>query len=399
MIKMFDLMYHIRKLMLNFFPLKRRQRVGILGMTLAYNFGGILQAYALQKKILELGFDVFVIRTDKSLNPYWWSILQRIKHIVSSILWTSGLLPTYPLPFKIIRKHAKKFIMNNIRETYPINLTSFSRDISLYDFDFFVVGSDQVWNEICKPEGVAFYYLDTLSTNDRSKAIAYSASFGKDTWGYNTVLTEKCSMLVREFRAVSVREVSGISLCKDYLLCDALQMPDPTLLLTNDEYNLLIKNSNFHKGGKPYLATYILDWDLDKKTQIDFLAKDLNIEIININEYEEHVIRRKQALPRKIEEWIFLISNARYLITDSFHGCVFSVIYNIAFIALGNQARGMARFETLLETFQLKDRLISISSTSEIRRILKNPIDWERVNAIRDSERERGLNFLKENLK
>ena len=72
---------------------------------------------------------------------------------------------------------------------------------------------------------------------------------------------------------------------------------------------------------------------------------------------------------------------------------------NIAFIALGNQARGMARFETLLETFQLKDRLISISSTSEIRRILKNPIDWERVNAIRDSERERGLNFLKENLK
>jgi exopolysaccharide biosynthesis predicted pyruvyltransferase EpsI len=106
----------------------------------------------------------------------------------------------------------------------------------------------------------------------------------------------------------------------------------------------------------------------------------------------------KSRLPISIPRWLRSIRNAEYLITDSFHGCVFAIIFNIPFICLGNKSRGTARFQSLLRTFNLEDRLLVNPDTDTVIRALQMPIHWEDVNRIHELERQRGISFLKRHL-
>lgn len=97
-------------------------------------------------------------------------------------------------------------------------------------------------------------------------------------------------------------------------------------------------------------------------------------------------------------QWLRYLRDCDAVVTDSFHGCVFSIIYNKPFVCLGNEGRGSTRFDTLFQVFGLEDRLVTSRDPEKVLRVLQKPIDWERVNAIHEAERQRGLDFLKSNL-
>ena len=103
-------------------------------------------------------------------------------------------------------------------------------------------------------------------------------------------------------------------------------------------------------------------------------------------------------IPLSIPQWLRCIRDSECVLTDSFHGCVFAIIFNKPFVCLGNASRGSARFDSLLGTFGLQERLLINPTPEQVANLMRNPIDWEQVNAIRSSEKQRALQFLKENL-
>ena len=108
--------------------------------------------------------------------------------------------------------------------------------------------------------------------------------------------------------------------------------------------------------------------------------------------------KKRDRRPVSVSQWLRLIRDCKYFVTDSFHGCVFAIIFNKPFICLGNKSRGNARFESLLKTFGLVDRLLINPSSAELQRVIATPIDWSRVNEVQAFERKRGMDFMKEHL-
>ena len=279
-----------------------------------------------------------------------------------------------------------QFCRRYINETYPIRGGKLKARI-YNNFDAYIVGSDQTWRPAYNWGDRLYYmYLDFVKDNDSVKKIAYAASFGVDNWEYSQDQTNKCKELIKKFDAISVREVSGIALCRDYLNVEAQHLLDPTLLLSADDYRLLIKDKDF--GYKGEVCVYILDMTEEKRRLINvFCSKN------NLRWYPVGTCLNNGDMP-SIESWLAGFDKAKYVITDSFHGSVFSIIFNKPFVSIGNNARGMSRFDSLLGVFNLEDRLVS--ENDELRTI--TPPNWEAVNAIRSEWQEKSINFLKTNL-
>ncbi len=370
-------------------------KIGIVTFHLYNNYGCLLQAFAMQRIILSLGYEVKILHYDYSLSQSLWLQVRRyIKY------YAFVFINKFFMREQKIFLESNRFIHENIKRTKKC-FFRFQKDIR--EIDVWIVGSDQIWRYEYEAKYKSFFYLDFLTIEKRKKAIAYAASFGINDWDYPIELEQKCSELANDFKAISVREKDSIGLCKDYLNIIAQQMPDPTLLLRKSDYDFLVKK-DIDRGFLvdeiygPYVCTYILDPSEYLNNSILQFSKKNKCKIINIAPLHENDVKRDESYI-SIAKWIKCIRDAKYFITDSFHGCVFSIIFNKPFICLGNKSRGNARFDTLLKTFHLEDRLISEITADEIVKILQKPIDWDLVNTIHDQERARGLNFLKDNLK
>jgi exopolysaccharide biosynthesis predicted pyruvyltransferase EpsI len=186
------------------------------------------------------------------------------------------------------------------------------------------------------------------------------------------------------FNAISVREQSGIHLCKEHLGVEAVQVLDPTLLLDAEDYR---KIYGAQKETKPYIATYVLDRNKDIQKIVKSIAKATGLEVRQLGKLSANGFA-------PIEDWLSGIDGAKYVITDSFHGSVFSILFHTPFITLGNIDRGMSRFQSLLKAFDLNDRLIVDSNFAQ--RIIDLSIDWKSVDDKLKIEREKGLRFLDE---
>ena len=285
----------------------------------------------------------------------------------------------------IRQNRIQRFIENYICQ-YVIN--SFC-DIKENDFDAIVVGSDQIWRpryiENNFHSEVADAFLK-FTQGWKIKRVAYSASFGEEFWEYSSKDTEECKKYISKFDAVSVREDSGVILCRDYLGYDkAINLIDPTLLLKLDDYIYLIKDMPRLQS---HLVAYILDSSEEKFRLVDSIAKEKHLIPIYVNQ-------SSITLP-SVEKWLQLFRDADYVVTDSFHACVFSVIFGKEFVALGNKERGLARFESLLRTLNLEDRIFYSTadySSKEIKSSIKN------AQIKVESLREIAFRFLSQNLK
>ena len=371
-------------------------RIGVLTLPLHSNFGGLLQAYALQTILERLGHKVVVFQCDylplekKTLLRRALTIFRRIvKKILGKdveIFRERRIKKEIPL----IRENTNRFIVENIH-TKSIDLLEQLREC---DYDAIVVGSDQIWRpkyfkKMWKSDVLNAFLK--FAEGWSVKRCSYAASFGVDSWEFSERETDGISSLLRMFDAVSVREKSGINLCQRYAGVSADFVLDPTLLLDRSEYESLFlkKNTAQSKGS---LLDYTLDETLEKKRFIEVVAKNrglrpFSVKAKNLNDKVPLV----DKIQPTVESWLRGFYDAELVVTDSFHACVFSIIFNKPFVVFGNEKRGQTRIESLLKQFGLENRIVQDCNIESVKDSLFSPpnVDYSR-------EKEFSMTFLKD---
>lgn len=370
-------------------------KIGILTLPLHSNYGGILQAYALQTVLERMGHEVVVFQNDYDgikrfpirKLPFIWGkrILRRFNGNSSPIFLEYQKKKEMP----IVTQYIHKFISQNINIYKVGNLNSISKDM----FDAIIVGSDQIWRRsytrrIWKTD-IQNAFLQFASEWD-IRRVAYAASFGIDNWDYTDKETIECSSLAKQFDGISVREDSGLLLCTKYLGVNAEHVLDPTMLLSAEDYINLIERAEVSKNVGS-LFSYILDNNSKKTDFVNRLAERHKMKTYGITLSADYSLPIDKRINPSVETWLRAFYDAELVVTDSFHGCVFSIIFGKPFIALGNEKRGMSRFSSLLEMFGIEDNLVQNINDYSIERSYSLSEDViYRLSAFQ----ERSLNFL-----
>lgn len=377
--------------------------IGILTQPLFCNYGGIIQCYALQTILRRMGNETVVLQrnfcrryTLKKACIYY------AKHITNLMIGKQSSWHYYRDPKRLdyIAQNTYKFIDKNInpRSKHCYSTEELKNEVVRFNLDAIIVGSDQVWRPSYSPNQPNFF-LNFLGEDNTIKRISYAASFGTDKWTFTDELTDICGELLKKFHAVSVREQSAIKLCKEYFHVDAVQVLDPTLLLDAKDYEKLIPQKQKSRGE---LFCYILDKNQEKVNMISHITNVTHLKAFeSMPELPQSTYNLygdiDKCISPPLEDWLSAFIEADMVVTDSFHGTVFSIIFNKPFWVIGNEKRGLARFDSLLSMFNLKERLISINTLDSTN--LNAPIDWKRVENTRKKLQEDSLSFLKLSLK
>ena len=381
-------------------------KIAILTQPLNTNYGGLLQAYAMQKSLSKLGHNATTINRVFPPKKTLKKIESFIKRILLKYIKRRKDIEVFPLqPSKkekeIMAKNTSVFIKENISLTKSVSTSAELKEM-IKDYDAFIVGSDQVWRPKYSPN-IYNYFLNFIEKDNpkKVKKLSYAASFGVDFWEYTTKQTRKCSSLIKNFDAVSLREYSGVALCKTYLGATATHVLDPTLLLSKEDYlNLVTKEELISK--EKTLMAYVLDTSVEKIIKLKDIATQLNVKLIYVEPdtgfTEERRNNIDQCILPTVGKWLSDFLNAEFVITDSFHGTVFSIIFNKKFIAIGNKKRGISRFTSILNLLGLTNRMVY--SLEEVRiNKLKSTIDYLKVNKLLENEKKKSINYLIKALK
>ena len=362
-------------------------RIAILTQPLRANYGGALQNFALQQILVKLGHTPVTIEKDpiqyiskarlffdlpkRLVSKY---ILRRRKYILNEQKHNEFIATTSQTLRPFIDKYIKRQFVNNFK------------DIDYHDYDAFIVGSDQVWRPVYNWGIIDKMFLSFIPHNDHVKRIAYAASFGTSEWEYSEAQTNECKALIANFDAVSTREVDGVDLCKKYFnRNDAITVLDPTMLLEKSEYEALCNDIPIQKDKT--LFAYILDVDNATKAFLEKAAaeKGLTLKLISADD----------NCTLSVEEWLAMFRDAECVITDSFHGTVYSIIFNQDFYSICNKSRGNARFLSLLSQFDLQERLFNDIAHIKFG---QNDIAWLRINKMKELLQDKSIKFLIDNL-
>lgn len=378
-------------------------KIGIITQPLAVNYGGLLQNYALQQVLLRLGHEVYTINRNNMPQIFSSPIVSRIKFYIKQQIKRIIGLPASPLHGECVRiaNHCRRFIHNNIIVTKMFkNQAELRKIVDAYKFDAYIVGSDQVWRP-CYSENIYNGFLDFCQGQQGVKRIAYASSFGVADWEFSEEQTRECKNLIKLFDAVSVREDSGVNLCQEYLGIDAQHVLDPTLLLDKEDYQKLAEEMK-EPISAGELFCYILDNNQEIATAIQNISSKLSLKAFEVKAKKTNDVRkwgeniRDYVIPSPTK-WLRAFMDAKMVFTDSFHGCVFSLIFNKPFWVVGNKERGNARFESLLKLFGLENRRISLDEITHVN--LNASIDWDRVNALKREWREKSVAFIEKSLR
>ncbi|MBD9144782.1 MAG: polysaccharide pyruvyl transferase family protein [Bacteroides clarus] len=347
-------------------------KVGIVTLPLHFNYGGILQAFALQETVKMLGADPFIII--ESHNS--------AKQILKSFLYK--------------RTSTYKFIKTNIA-CLKLTAPFICRELEKRNIGVLLVGSDQVWRPDMgadRENNIDRYFLRTDKTNIIKK-IAYAASFGVDNWLFTDIETTVVKSLTNDFTAISVREISGLKLCSQYLsLENVMQVLDPTMLIDIGKYKKLMLSSPF-KTKSSHSFVYLLDYDsaINKKIVEACIPKESELLLARV---ERNVLKKYLNVDKRVEWWLSAIYNSDIVITDSFHGCVFSILFHKDFYVMSNTAGGNTRIQTLLSLFGLNNRLIKDVDCMSYK---KEFIDWETIDLKLHEMKEKSITYLQKALK
>jgi exopolysaccharide biosynthesis predicted pyruvyltransferase EpsI len=216
---------------------------------------------------------------------------------------------------------------------------------------------------------VESYFGDFLETDDK-KIFSYAASFGLSDWQFDIERTEKLRKLVKKFRSVSVREKDAVELCRDNLNIEAKWVLDPTMLLSKEDYISLFKDK-FPEKSEGNLMTYIFDSSEEKNYLIKLVETERKLNAFTVMAHEN------EEFPA-VEKWLKGFYDAKFVLTDSFHGMVFSIIFEKPFLVILNKKRGSSRFLSLLSALGLEDRLIEQVEDFDTQ-LLKKDIDYEKI--------------------
>lgn len=334
------------------------------------NYGQLLQCYALQKYLRDAGHDAYLIRyvsdNDYDRAPVWKKILKAFNPVFL-YKYICGKLHSSRIRGEQ-RKNDRHF--EDFRESFikvsDLLYTSYAElKENPPEADIYIVGSDQVWNPKCigMPYSAAYkrivnaYFLNFGFP--KTKRVSYAAS-----WGIKSLDEEKIDIikpLLAKFDFVSVREQSGVEICK---LCgyeEAKWVCDPTILLTADTYREIYRVSKIRKIEKPFILLYMLnnEFNFDINNVYDF-ARLKNLSVVYVT--GNGVIDNRDKFFATIPEWLYLVDNAEYIVTNSFHCGVFSTIFSKRYgiVPLCGTDSGMnSRFDSLFELYKINERYIS----------------------------------------
>lgn len=381
-------------------------KIGILTQPLHNNYGGLLQNYALQQVLIRAGHEVETIDWHSPkvgglrffLYRVKWTLLPAIfPHKYRKPKWAFKYVPTAK-ELAVIRQNTNHFIDAYIRHTPPVqSLDGFARQAEEGQYEGYVVGSDQCW----RPKYNSFLPAMFLSfvENKDVKRIAYAASFGTDKWEFTPKMMALCGTLAHRFDLVTVREESGVTLCKEHLGVEAVHVLDPTMLLTKEDYICLIEAEKEPRSAGT-LFNYILDPDVPKIAFVNRVAENMKLNPFKVLPKYQAEIRTKKNIKKQIEDcvypsvttWLRAFMDAEMTIVDSFHGVIFSILFNKPFWVIGNHKRGMSRFTSLLKIFGLEDRLLDENELDSVD--YTRPIDWIRVNSLLEKHRKKSKEIL-----
>ncbi len=353
-------------------------KIGIITQVLLNNYGGVLQNYALQIVLKRMGHEPITLDYIPSKSTF---------RVILSLIITPFLYFTKKkrkiedcLPCRRDIKF-EQFISRKMSVTHQIDNYS-SSIISEYNLNAIVVGSDQVWRPMYNEDVIYDTFLE-FASDYKIKKIAYAASFGVSTWEYSKKQQIKCSELIKGFDAISVREETGIEMCEKYLGAKAQLVLDPTLLLSFDDYLSLLEE-DFDSDN--YILSYILNPSESIVNMISLKENELGVPSLSIT-----IGRNNQY---SIEEWLTFFYKSKFVVTDSFHGTVFSIIFHKEFIVLNNKSRGSARLQSLLKKLGLESRLIDEASGL----LSLGHINWKIVDERLNNLRENSMAFLRSSL-
>lgn len=362
-------------------------KIGILTVPFNNNYGGFLQAFALKRVLQDMGHEVVFINRRRNKGTEF-----NYKVIIKNILIKLGICKD---KIKEISKYTEQFQKEYL---YPYTEEYYTKQELKkcldYKFDFVVVGSDQVWRYKSAGDSIDDFFCNFLDGTNIPH-FSYAASMGTDELEYPQEKIAVCSKLLKGFKAISVREQSAADILKTYFdVKDVQVVIDPTLLLDKQVYIDLFKKK-YDKPQKPYIFTYVLDEKEDLREAINGFASKHEMDVVILRAQTGNLKEIKVIEP--VEKWLSALYYADYVVTDSFHGVVFSIIFNKPFVVYGNMRTGISRLDYLLGLLGIRERLMS--SCNELPRLLETSISWENLNKQIDGKRESSLSFLKEALK
>lgn len=372
-------------------------KIAILTQPLHNNYGGNLQNFALQKVLRDLGHESVTI--DRH-SPASWKEKLKLGYFKRLVFFALGRGEKPRFEYYFSRKYEayKREEVIRFVEEYIAKTPRLYSDSEIYSvfiknkFDAVVVGSDQCWRPSYSPS-IYSYFLDFLQKEKDIRKIAYAASFGTDNWEFSPEQTERCKQLVQQFDLVSVREKAAVNLVKEKLNKDAKFALDPTLLLKKEDYENLLKGHDLPSNSGVY--TYILDNAKWKSEVVEKVKNKLGLE--QYSSQHDGLYLEQKKIP-SIESWIKGFADAHFVVTDSFHGTVFSIIFNKPFISLVNISRGASRFESILDELMLMERLVAEFKEEQVDALLNSPINYESVQENLKILRENSISLIKSKL-
>lgn len=372
-------------------------KIGILTLPFNNNFGGYLQSYALMTILKNEGYNVELIYRRHNRRP----LSARTKYFIKSLIKLSiGCKPDSIIMDQecdLRRKgiNMMPFVDSKISpKTRPLYSTKELIQECSHKYDAIIVGSDQVWRPEYVPN-VENFFLDFVKlTNVRR--IAYAASFGERHPRYSNAQRKECGKLIRNFDFIGLREDSGAEIIKEFgwtVSSNPQVVLDPTMLLPKQHYESLIRQNNAIDE-KGYLLTYLLDESKDAEQIVSTAISKLGLherQIIDSGRWKS----KDYTMP-SIESWLASIRYADFAITDSFHGVVFCIIFNVPFAVYINNNRGSDRFYSLLKRFGLESRIVN--NKQSLLFAINGRINWERINVLLNQEVHRSIRLLKEGI-
>lgn len=354
--------------------------IGIVTLPLYHNYGGILQNYALQQVLKRLGHTPVTI--DLIPHNLWRFSLSTCKTVILYFI------PGMRRPFASYRarrnRQMQAFVEKHIVHTCLVRKYSVEL-LDKYHIEGLLVGSDQVWRPDYSPclKDMFLHFAQRV----KIRKITYAASFGMEELKFSKRQLKRCASLSKQFDFVSVREASGVDLCSNYFYINAEHVLDPTLLLGKDDYEQVC--ISVPKRSMKFLACYILDPTEEQRRRIDHMAQYLHLIPIYFTVGDKITL--------SVEEWLAMFRDAEYVVTDSFHGTVFSIIFRKPFITILNTVRGGDRFVSLLRVLGLESRLIS-SVEKLTEALYVHPIDWLTVDIALSVAQRKSMAYLQKAL-
>lgn len=356
-------------------------KIGILTFHCAHNYGAVLQCYAMQEFLRSKGHDVEIInyRPDYLLRPYrlfckrlnYYGLVSYLKGVIKELLI---------FPSRCRRRRGfQSFINNRLCLSRPV------KDISGIpsNYDVYIVGSDQVWNTFITQGFDGAYFCDFPFPKESKRYLTYAPSMEAKSLDSDSVSYYRTKLT--NFDAISVREESMISLLSPLVNTPIQQVLDPTLMVPVSIWNNLLSVPTV---SEKYVLVYQVYYDKNTMRIANHIAAQLSAKVVAIitDMSYDNRMQHQEDTP---EEFVNMFRNATCVVTTSFHGTAFSVIFNRPFYTLRLNKGWDTRSTSLLNQLDLPDRMIDATSTPEF-----TEIDYSKVNSLLDKLRQESQDYL-----